>query len=53
MTVSSSYTAGPEAEDITIEKDGGVLKEILVKDHPPHPGPGCDAYKLVLCSGAW
>jgi len=34
MTVSSSYTAGPGAEDITIEKDGGILKEILV------PGKG-------------
>ena len=33
MTVSSSYTVSPDAEDVTIEKDGGILKEILVK-HP-------------------
>ena len=33
MTVSSSYTVGPGAEDITIEKDGGILKEILVREH--------------------
>jgi len=31
MTVSSVYTPGPNAEDITIEKDGGILKEILVE----------------------
>ena len=30
MTIASKYTPGPEAEDITIEKDGGILKEILV-----------------------
>ena len=31
MTVSSVYTPGASAEDITIEKDGGILKEILVE----------------------
>ena len=31
MTVSSSYTVSPDAEDVTIEKDGGILKEILVE----------------------
>ena len=35
MTVSSSYSAGPAAEDITIEKDGGILKEILVRTPSP------------------
>lgn len=30
MTVGSEYTPGPDAEDITIEKDGGILKEIKV-----------------------
>ena len=34
MTVSSVYTPGPNAEDITIEKDGGILKEILVRISP-------------------
>jgi len=31
MTVGSEYTPGPDAEDITIEKDGGILKEIKVE----------------------
>ena len=31
MTVTSVYTPGPRAEDVTIEKDGGILKEILVE----------------------
>ena len=31
MTVASVYTPGPGAEDVTIEKDGGILKEILVE----------------------
>jgi len=31
MTVSSSYTPATTAEDITIEKDGGVLKEKMVE----------------------
>lgn len=30
MTVASEHTPGPDAEDITIEKDGGILKEIKV-----------------------
>ena len=50
MTVSSSYTVSPDAEDVTIEKDGGILKEILVK-HPCLPWLGLlqtDAW----CSGA-
>merc|ERR1712142_659136 len=29
-TVGSDYTPGPGAEDITVEKDGGILKEIKV-----------------------
>ena len=35
MTVASVYTPGPGAEDVTIEKDGGILKEILVKTPLP------------------
>jgi len=31
MTIASKHTPGPDAEDITIEKDGGILKEILVQ----------------------
>ena len=31
MTVSSTYTPATTAEDITIEKDGGVLKEKMVE----------------------
>ena len=30
MTVGSVYTPGAGAEDITVEKDGGILKEIKV-----------------------
>ena len=30
MTVGTEHTPGPDAEDITIEKDGGILKEIKV-----------------------
>ena len=29
MTVGAVRSPGPEAEDITIEKDGGILKEII------------------------
>ena len=31
MTVTASYSPGPNAEDITIEKDGGILKEIVTE----------------------
>jgi len=31
MTVTASYSPGPNAEDITIEKDGGILKEIITE----------------------
>ena len=31
MTVTATYSPGPNAEDITIEKDGGILKEIITE----------------------
>lgn len=30
MTIAATYSPGPNVEDVTIEKDGGILKEILV-----------------------
>ena len=31
MTIAATYSPGPNVEDVTIEKDGGILKEILVR----------------------
>ena len=31
MTVTSTYSPGANAEDITIEKDGGILKQIITE----------------------
>lgn len=36
------YTPGPNAVDITPEKDGGVLKEIIKEgEGTEYPGTGC------------
>ena len=51
MTVSSSYTVGPDAEDITIEKDGGILKEILVKKNSLMMAVTLE--NMPLFPGAW
>jgi len=45
MTVGATHTPGVEAEDITIEKDGGILKEIKVTGTgTEHPWTGDKVY---------
>lgn len=41
-TKATPYTPGPNAIDITPEKNGGVLKEIIKEgEGEAHPGTGC------------